>query len=89
MYKLTNVPNQVLNLTTGAFVPFEFSNRDYQEYLEWLALGNLPLPADPEPPVNPDDYVDMRRLVRYLRRIRQALVAAGVTGLPSINELFD
>ena len=31
-----------------AIVPVSEDNRDYQEYLEWLAEGNEPLPADSE-----------------------------------------
>ena len=27
-------------------IPFNTGNTDYQEYLEWLAEGNEPLPAD-------------------------------------------
>ena len=30
----------------GACIPFDPDNRDYAEYLEWLAEGNEPLPAD-------------------------------------------
>jgi hypothetical protein len=28
------------------WIPFDEDNTDYQEYLEWLAQGNEPLPAD-------------------------------------------
>ncbi len=33
-----------------AHIPFAPANTDYQRYLEWLAEGNEPLPAD-EPTV--------------------------------------
>lgn len=31
------------------FIPFVNENTDYQEYLEWVAEGNTPEPADPLP----------------------------------------
>ena len=27
-------------------IPFDLGNTDYQQYLEWIAEGNTPLPAD-------------------------------------------
>jgi hypothetical protein len=27
-------------------IPFDPANTDYQEYLKWLAEGNLPIPAE-------------------------------------------
>lgn len=39
----------IKRLADNAFIPFDPANTDYQEYLEWLAEGNEPLPAD-EPP---------------------------------------
>jgi hypothetical protein len=33
-------------LTKQKFIPFDEANRDYKEYLEWLAAGNTPEPAD-------------------------------------------
>jgi len=36
----------ILRTVDGASIPFNNSNRDYQEYLEWLAQGNEPEPAD-------------------------------------------
>lgn len=54
MYKLvkdtiTGEINSVQRLSDTAFIPFAPGNRDYQEYLEWLAAGNEPEPADEAP----------------------------------------
>jgi len=36
----------VKRLSDGAFIPKEPANTDYQKYLEWVAEGNEPLPAE-------------------------------------------
>ena len=51
MYQLVNdfagQPAQCIKrIADNAFIPFDPANRDYAEYLEWLAEGNEPLPAD-------------------------------------------
>ena len=36
---------RIKRLTDNAFIPFDPANAGYQEYFEWLAEGNEPLPA--------------------------------------------
>jgi hypothetical protein len=53
-YKLVTIyrdePGSVMLLDADGIgrkcIPFSSDNTDYQKYLEWLAEGNEPLPAD-------------------------------------------
>ena len=38
--------NSVMRLSDETSIPFDEANTDYQEYLEWVAKGNTPDPAD-------------------------------------------
>lgn len=40
------VTNYIRRVSDTAIIPCVEGNIDYQEYLEWLAEGNEPLPAD-------------------------------------------
>ena len=51
MYKLqydllSKSINIIYRLSDGAYIPMSPDNTDYQKYLEWVAEGNTPLPAD-------------------------------------------
>jgi hypothetical protein len=48
MYRISHSPKEefVTRLSDGAQIPFDTANRDYQEYLKWVAEGNQPLPAE-------------------------------------------
>ena len=35
----------VKRIADGAIIPFAPGNRDYQQYMDWLAKGNTPDPA--------------------------------------------
>ena len=44
---LTNQPASCIKrIADNAFIPFDPANSDYAEYLEWLAAGNQPIPAE-------------------------------------------
>ena len=38
--------NRIKRTSDNAFIPFDPANKDYQEYLEWVADGNTPEEAD-------------------------------------------
>lgn len=49
MYKLfTSTVGQkyVVCILDNTFIPFDEQNSDYQKYLEWVAEGNTPIPAE-------------------------------------------
>lgn len=57
--------NGVYRLSDLAFVPSDAANRDWLEYLDWVALGGEPLPVDSPP----DNKVSDQGVFAFLKRI--------------------
>lgn len=78
MYRLTNTET-IIRIEDGACIPMVGGNRDYREYLEWVAEGNTPEPYV-EPPVPVPTVVTMRQA-------RLALLQSGL--LANVNAALD
>jgi hypothetical protein len=50
MYKLTATSGSIIRTTDDAGIPADPLNRDYQQYLAWIAEGNTPDPHIPPQP---------------------------------------
>ena len=75
-YKLTQegyvIKDGDTKVSTADTPEFPNTNPDYLEYLQWLAAGGVPLPADPTVPQVPAAVT--------MRQARLALLGAGLLG---------
>lgn len=69
MYQLYFADN-VLRISDGIVIPPDPANRDYSEYLEWVAAGNEPLPAPPPVIGNIQDLAEAKKVASDNVRIR-------------------
>lgn len=57
MYKLTK-SEFIIRVGDNSFIPKDSENKDYRDYCEWLAAGNIPDEADD---TNQPDPIAMRQ----------------------------
>ena len=70
-YKL--LKNGVFRVADGASIPSAADNKDWDEYQKWLAAGNTPDPADPDPA-----SIDQGDLDNIQRHIKASVLAAAI-----------
>lgn len=83
MYKLSSIGVRRID---GAEIPSDPANRDWQEYLRWLAQGNTPLPADPPPA--PVDYSNSDNLDRTLKALALCIAQVGGLNAAQMRAMF-
>lgn len=84
-YQLTQF-DTILRLEDGASIPPDTGNVDYHAYLAWVAEGNTPDPAAPNPAQDGPDYQAFLDQV-IASAFYQKILAQSVTS-PEVNTAF-
>jgi hypothetical protein len=63
MYKLQKRTGVIKRISDNAGIPEDPENSDRRAYDAWVALGNTPLPADEDPPLEAFDARVQRRIM--------------------------
>ncbi len=84
-YKLLRL-GSVLRLVDSTSIPPAVDNTDWQEYQKWLAAGNIPLPADPDP--SPIDLSDVDNLEKSIKTLALCIAQVGGLTVPQMKALF-
>lgn len=91
MYKLTS-STSITRLSDGVSIPADPSNTDFSAYLQWVAKGNTPAPADVPPAPTPAqkqaglEALIQKRLDTFAKSMNfDNLIHACITGLQPVN----
>jgi hypothetical protein len=84
----------VLRLADGAYIPKDAINLDWQDYIVWLSLGNVPEAADAPPGPSQNDvdaaaaraYAKLAALMQMTPESVQAWVQANVTNVAEVQD---
>jgi hypothetical protein len=77
-YALTS-SGAIRRTTDGATIPADPGNRDYADYLAWIAAGNTPQPYVPAPP-DPSSAIASSSQSLRLARAKQSLAQGDTAG---------
>jgi len=88
--------NAIIRTSDMAVIPLDPANRDYQEYLRWVADGHTPAPADPPPPPTQDELdraaakaYDRLNALKAMRPAQvKAYIDANVTNLTEAKDVL-
>jgi hypothetical protein len=84
MYKLTDSTN-IVRVADATYIPADFANTDYQQYLQWLAEGNTPDPYVAPPPPIPSTVTRFQALATLAAGGYLDTVHAYIDTLPRSN----
>ena len=83
-YKL--LKSGVQRLNDGASIPPTLDNIDWVEYQKWLALGNTPVSADPDPV--PTDHSDIDMIEKQIKALALVVMTWNGKTKPQLKVAF-
>ena len=83
IYKLLDGGQCILFAPSQKIIPADEGNKDYQEYLEWLAAGNQPDPAE-QGSINKKLDIELHKYNEDLQNLRTQWTAVDIAGGPMV-----